>query len=445
MLPVVDLVKLIFSHLGYAFFGWLQDPVYLYYPVMLAIVFSLVYRQFRRQAKLEEHLFGSPISRPGKQLLVSLVFGLGGGLFVSFLMVFMGLPLSEELGLIYVWPAALILMLLHPRFMCFAYGGGAIGIIALLLRGLAAVFPGLANVSFIDSLMAIDLPALMGLVGALHLAESLLILVSGHINASPVYIKSPKGQVVGGFMLQRFWPLPITALMVEVVQVAEFISEGIPMPDWWPLLKPLLAVGSGMTLSYFLLPIVAALGYSDIAVSSTPREKSKRSAGNLAVYSLILIVLSLLSARFRLLQVLPVLFAPLGHEFLIQLGNRREWERPPLYGSTSQGVRLLAVLPGSASHAKGLAEGWVIKNVNGFETNSRQQLTAALETLPGLAEIEAVSPGGETRSFLFHRKDGALGLIPVPDSSEEATVLTLGGKGFLLRFWQRYKAKRKKH
>lgn len=444
MLPVVDLVKLIFTHFGYAFFGWLQDPVFLYYPAMLVIVFSLVYRQFRRQARLEEHLFGAPISRPGRQLLVSLGFGFLGGLFVSFLMVFMGLPLSEELGLIYVWPAALVLMLLHPRFMCFAYGGGAIGVISLVLRGLGAIFPSLANIGLIASLMAVDLPALMGLVAALHLAESLLILISGHINASPVLIKSPKGRIVGGFMLQRFWPLPITALMVEVVKAAELTGEGIAMPNWWPLLQPLLAVGSGMALSYFLLPIVAALGYSDIAVSTTPRAKSKRSAGNLAVYSLILMGLSLLSARFRLLQVLPVLFAPLGHEYLIQRGNRREWERPPLYVSAASGVRLLAVLPGSASQNKGLAEGWVIKNVNGFETNNRSQLAAALDALPGLAEIEAVSPEGETRTILFHRKDGALGLIPVPDSSEEATVLTLGGKGFLLRFWDRYKKKRRK-
>ena len=45
-----------------------------------------------------------------------------------------------------------------------------------------------------------------------HLTESLLILISGHINASPVAVRGPGVRIVGGFMLQRFWPLPMAAL-----------------------------------------------------------------------------------------------------------------------------------------------------------------------------------------------------------------------------------------
>lgn len=444
MLPFVELIKLILSQLGAAFFGWLRDPSYLYYPVMLLIVFSLVYRQFRRQAKLEIHLFGVPFSNPWRQFFISLGFGLIGGIFVSLVMVFLGIPLSEELGLIYVWPIALTLMLIHPRFMCFAYGGGVVGVISLVVRGLGALFPGLGDVSFFASLMAVDLAALMGLVGVLHLAESLLIFLSGHIGASPILLKNPRGELVGGFMLQRFWPLPITALMVELVKIGELVGDGVPMPDWWPLLQPYLTVTAGMTLTYFLLPIVAALGYSDFAVSTAPKSKSRQSAGYLAAYSLVLISISMLSAHLRFLQFLPVLFAPLAHEFVIYVGNRREWARPPLYTPAPEGVRLLTVLPESAAKEKGLGGGWLITNVNGFTTNNRRQLTDALEALPGLAEIEAVSPEGMTRTFLIHRREGPLGLIPVPDASEETNILTLGGKGFLLRFWERYKARRKK-
>ena len=440
MLPLADLVKLIVSVLGQAFFGWIKYPGLLYYPFMLAIVLSIVFRQFRRQAKLEEHLYGAPFSQPWRQLLISMGFGLAGGILASFLMVFLGLPLSEELGLIYVWPVVLVLMLINPRFMCFAYGGGVVGAVSLLLRGLNLLFPGLGSISFFASLMAVDLPALMALVGALHLTESFLIFISGHINASPVILENPRGKVVGGFMLQRFWPLPITALLVELVS-AEPVG-GVPMPDWWPLLQPRLQPNPGMMLSYVLFPIVAALGYSDIAVSTAPREKSRISAGRLAVYSIGLLLLSLLSGRLPFLQILPVLFAPLGHEYLIQAGNRREWNSPPRLAPPLRGVKLLAALPGSPAARQGLGSGWTILNVNGMDVNSRRELAGALNSFPGLAEIEAVSPEGVTKTVRIHQSQGKLGLIPVPDASESGPCLKIAGQGFLPRLWAKLKKKK---
>lgn len=441
MLPLADLVKLIFTVLGQAFFGWLKEPNLLYYPFMLAIVLSIVFRQFRRQAELEVRLFGVPFSQPWRQLLISAGFGLAGGLVASFLMVFAGLPLSEELGLIYVWPVVLFLMLISPRFMCFAYGGGVVGAVSLVLRGLNLVFPGLGSFSLLRSLMAVDLPALMALIGVLHFTESFLIFISGHINASPVILESPRGQAVGGFMLQRFWPLPITALLAEVIRASEPIAQGVEMPEWWPILQPLLQPGPGLILIFSLFPIVAALGYSDIAVASTPREKSKISARNLALYSLVLLALSLLSGRFPSLHVLPVLFAPLGHEYLIQAGNRREWAGVPLYIPPERGVRLLTVLPDSAARGQGLGPGWVVLNVNGFEVNSRRDLASALDSFPGLAEIQALSPKGDIKTVRLHQTQGRLGLIPVPDSSEPGNYLKIGGKGFLGRLWEKHKKK----
>lgn len=437
MLPLAELIKLIFSVLGLAFFGWIKYPVYRYYPILLAVVLFIVYRQFHRQAKLEEHLYGRPFSPPWKQLLISLGFGLLGGTLASLLMVLLGLPLSEELGLIYVWPVALVLMLINPRYMCFAYGGGVVGAVSLLLRGLYLLFPGIGSISFLSSLMAIDLPALMALVAVLHLTESFLIFISGHIQASPIILQNPRGEVVGGFMLQRFWPLPITALLAELVSTTAPIGEGIAMPDWWPLLQPLLQPEPGMMLSYFLLPIVATLGYSDIAVSTSTREKSKISAGRLSIYSVVLLLLSLLSGRLPFLQILPVLFAPLGHEYLILAGNRREWSSPPLLGPPPRGVKLLTVLPGSPAALHGLDSGWVILNANGIEVNNRRGLGEALQVFPDVAELDVISPEGSKKTIKIHQSQGRMGLIPVPDVGDGGPYLKMANKGFLLRLWDK--------
>lgn len=439
MLPLAELIKLILLNYGLAFFGWIKYPFFRYYPVLLAVVLTLVYRQFHRQAKLEAHLYGTPFSSPWKQLLISLGFGIVGGLLASLLMVLLGLPLSEELGLIYVWPVVLVMLLIQPRFMCFAYGGGVVGAVSLLFRGLHLLFPGIANVGIIASLMAIDLPALMALVAVLHLTESFLIFISGHINASPVFLRNPRGEVVAGFMLQRFWPLPITALLAELVSATEQF-EGIAMPGWWPLLQPLLQPQGGMMLSFFLLPIIATLGYSDIAVSTSPREKSKISARRLAAYSVVLLLLSLAASRLPVLQILPVLFAPLGHEYLIQAGNRREWSAPPLWTPPQRGVKLLATWPGLPAAQAGLGTGWIVHGVNGIEVNSRRELGAALEVFPSPAEIDVESPEGEKKSVKISTQ-GKLGIILVPHPGDGGPFLKTSGKGFLLRLWDKIKKK----
>lgn len=442
MLPLLDLIKLIIEMLGFGLFGWIAHPGMIYYPIMISVVLFIVLRQYTRQARLEEHLFGSVFSQPLRQVMTSLAFGLLGGLLASILMVSLGLPLSENLGLIYVWPMVLILMMINPRFMCFAYGGGVVGVAALLLRGLSAIFPGLSDIGLIAGLMEIDLAALMALVGLLHLTESFLIYVSGHINASPVIVKNSRGEVVGGFMLQRFWPLPMTALLVQVVSQSEPMGDTIAMPDWWPLLEPLLEPGPGMILMFTLLPIVAALGYSDIAVSTTPRQKSRLSARNLLAYSIILIALALVAGTWRSLEFLPVLFAPLAHEYLIQAGNRREWKGKPLLSPPEQGVRLLTVLPGSPAQENGLGSGWIILNVNGVAVNNRRDLTHALNLFPGLADLEAVSPGGEVSTVKLHQRQGKLGLIPVPDTSEPGAFLKLLDRGVLARQLDRIRNKK---
>ena len=440
MLPLAELIKLIITTFGLAFFGWIKYPIYRYYPVLLAVVLALVYRQFHRQAKLEAHLYGTPFSSPGRQLHISLGIGLAGGFLTSLLMVLLGLPLSEELGLIYVWPVVLVMLLIHPRFMCFAYGGGVVGAVSLLLRGLHLLFPGIANVGIIASLMAIDLPALMALVAVLHLTESFLIFISGHINASPVILRNPRGEVVAGFMLQRFWPLPITALLATLVSATEQFEGSIAMPDWWPLLQPVLKPEAGMVLSFFLLPIVATLGYSDIAVSTSPREKSKISARRLAVYSGALLLLSLAAGRLPLLQILPVLFAPLGHEYLIQAGNRREWSAPPLWTPPQRGVKLLATWPGLPAALAGLGTGWIIHSVNGIEVNSSRELGAALDTFPCAAVMDVESPAGEKKTVEI-RTQGKLGIILIPHPDEGGPYLKMSGKGFLLRLWEKIKKK----
>lgn len=95
-----------------------------------------------------------------------------------------------------------------------------------------------------------------------------------------------------------------------------------------------------------------------------------------------MLLLAIASGHWAPLQIAAVLFAPLGYEYLIQAGNRRELAGEPLYTAPERGVRLLTVLPNSAAQAEGLAGGWTILNVNGIDVNSRRDLTLASTPFP---------------------------------------------------------------
>ena len=204
----------------------------------------------------------------------------------------------------------------------------------------------------------------MGLVAVLHLVESVLIRVSGHLNPNPVYVKGKDGRVVGGFALQKFWPLPLVALVY---------------PDPAPGSSPgncrdalLVAVDQasgevpgGMELVYILFPVVAALGYGDMALSRTPREKAALSSRYLFAYSIILLVLAVLADSFRSCNMFPPSLPFWGTTWSSRLGIAGSLEASPFFTPALDGLGVLDVFPGGTGHRLGLRPGDVILAVNG--------------------------------------------------------------------------------
>ncbi len=402
------------------------------------IVLFLVYLQYRRQASMEEKLYGRSINPVGKQMLMSVGLGLVGGFGASAILVFMGLSL-EQIGLYFIWPVALLLLLVNPRYLCFSYAGGIVAVMVLLVRyAFLPLFPGLGENVVIESLMRIHIPALLVLIGLLHLAEALLIYLGGHWGSSPIYLKRDNGEVVGAFSLQRFWPLPLVALLVTVVAEPEIV--GVSMPGWWPILQPAMEPGEGQSLQFMIVPVAAGLGYGDMVFSSTPRERTAFSAKCLAFYSVVLLVIAVGSEFFPPLVVPGVIFAPLGHEMLILYGKNKEENRIPRYRQVKPGVTVMMVLPDTPAHVADLRQDDIILKVNGHPVADNRELLEKIESsyfmvlMDGIRDNqpfsavikkqtrEEASANGtfqdrlnSSRSHysILHRS-AALGIIPVP-------------------------------
>ncbi|ACB85758.1 PDZ domain-containing protein [Natranaerobius thermophilus] len=406
-----------------------QSLVMPHLPVLYILVTLLVFRQYRRSVKMEQKLFGRIKNSPVKLTLYSIGLGIIAGLFASIILIFFGVNLIE-LGIPYVWAMVIILLLFHPRYMCFAYGGGVIGLISLILSQLAQYYPEILEFWIVNDLVRINVPALVTLVAILHLTESFLILVSGHISPSPIYVRHEQEGIVGGFSLQKFWPLPVMGIIGWYYPEAN-IDFAMSMPDWWPIVGSTITAPEGYQMMYQFLPVVVGLGYGDMAISSNPKAKSKSSAFNLALYSITLLVLAVISSYYGPLTWLAVLLLPLGHEAIIIVGNSREFSRKPLYSQHDRGIKVLDVLPNSVGQHMGLKSGDVILSINNIPVSNKQDLLTNLYQSQPYVRMNVETLDGEQKFVKapLYEHSTHLGLILSPETDGHGNrYINPGGK-----------------
>ena len=441
MFPIFDLLPLILK----SFFSVFQEKLFWIFIIIVVLL-------YRKMAMMSRYLFKTPGENPWRLILLSLFFGIMGGFVGSVLLVFIGISVNK-IGGLYLFFTALGLMLIQQRFLCFAYAGGVLSLFYLFFG-----FP------------QISVPQVMALVAVLHLVEAVLIYLTGSICPLPVYVRNKEGRVVGGYNLQKFWPLPLVVFFVGVYPEPEVVKGLISMPDWWPLLKPELGVRGG-ELVYSMLGIPAVLGYGDIAMTTIPRVKTRRAAWELAGYSVLLLGLAVAAGYVAPLAYAAALFGPLGHEAIIYLGYKREMSGKPFYVPVEKGLKLLHVRRGSPLAKAGVRAGDIFVTVNGLPVHDEGELREAIlagtsatshkleyvsgehtsgehtsgehtsgEQVPGEQSFGEQSFGEweEIRQTVVKCKEGeAWGHIPVPDWYTSKYLHISASASLLKRWWKK--------
>jgi hypothetical protein len=393
MFPVVEIGSAILRQIPRIIF----DPGN-FFAFWLAV--GVTFWQYRRLAGAERRLYGVVKNEPRAQVLWAASEGVLGGVVASFILVFVGISLPGS-GVAYVAALALALMLVNPRLVCFAYAGGIMSLVSLT-----------------TGLVKVDIPGLMGLIAVLHATESLLIALFGSRATTPVNVRTRDGELAGGFLLQRYWPIPLVVLLVILTSGQPPMDGLIPMPDWWPLIRPQDGLADNPRVIYTLFPVVAILGYGDLAIVSSPVVRCRRTAAALFLYSLTLMGLAIAASHVHPLQWVAALFAPLGHELVALWGTRNEQRGRPVMPAArvmdggaggGAGVMVLDVLPGSPAHRAGLAPGDMIVEFGGKPIGRRDDLFAGLdEALRGERRPVLVAVRRERDGAVRRERDGAV-------------------------------------
>lgn len=171
------------------------------------------------------------------------------------------------------------------------------------------------------------------------------------------------------------------------------------------------------------LPVL--MGFSSVTLGQLPRQKAVLTSNRLLLYSVALLLLSLLAAWWSPLILLAALFSFLAHEALIWYGNIEESRLSPMFVHPEQGMRVLAVLPDSPATAMGILPGEAIYRVNGVVVNTRAELHQALRINSAFCKLEVRNLQGESKFVQRGMYDGdhhQLGVVLAPDADASWAV-----------------------
>lgn len=360
---------------------------------------AIIGYMMQRQIKMERRLFHARLHYAVPELLRSLLWGIGGGLIASACMMLFGSGLSGT-TLWMLWICAAVLFFFQSRYLCFAYSVGIIGII----RFIAAAFPDALHYGWYRDLSQINVPALLVLVGILHIVEAGYVYVQGTRLSSPLFVESKRGRVIGGYQLQGYWPLPLILL------VPMQSGTGIPWTPWFSHL------GDGISWGFIAFP--AVIGFSVWTQSYMPKMKAQQSAKLLLGYGLIVTMSAICAYYFGWLSLPASTAAVLLHEGIVWYGRWDERKRSALFVHPERGLKVLAVIPGSPAEHMGIGLGEVVRKINGIPVQSIQRMHEALQLNGAYCQLEVENAAGEVkfaRRAIYAGEHHQLGLIMAPD------------------------------
>ncbi|MCR2806691.1 PDZ domain-containing protein [Paenibacillus soyae] len=387
------------EQLGHAVLQLFMQPFY-YISVFIILL------QYSRQMRMERQLFAVKLRNWLPLTLKAVLTGLLVGVAMSLAGVFIGASLTPT-AVLWLWAVAAVLMLLRIRYLCFAYSAGIIVILQWVM-GFTSLDESTGWLgSTAASLANIDAAGLLLLVALLHLAEALLVRWQGDGLSTPLFLEGKRGKLVGGYMLQGFWPVPLFLLVPATGGAAS--ETQLP---WSPLF------GADWSQGWTFVALPMMIGFTEMTRTMLPKAKTKHASNSLVIYGVVLAGAALAAWKVPALLPLAALLSIGLHEAMVWRSKLAESKGTPLFVHDSRGLRVLGVVPGTPAEAMGLLPGEILHKVNGARVSTKEELYAALALNSAFCRLEVFNNAGELKFAGRARYAGEhhqLGVILAPD------------------------------
>ncbi|TVX89424.1 PDZ domain-containing protein [Paenibacillus agilis] len=423
----MDLIVAFGTRIAQAILSWLLNPFY-----WLAVVFIAI--QYRRQMLLERRLYAVKMRSWLEQTWRALLGGLVAGIIVSFAAVGLGALIPSSV-MILLWILTVVLILFRVRWICLAYAGGVLVLLQLILRLMPDWQPSGWMAAWITDLRDMNAAGLLVIIALVHAAEAWLVRKQAARFASPFYMDSKRGRIVGGYQMNMFWPMPLLLLVPA--------ADGLTLP-WMPLFAEGIGV-SGWTFT--ALPIV--IGFSDMTYTYLPQDKARVTASRLYMYAAALLAVALLAHWWYPLAPIGALVAIVMHEWLVYQSRSEESGRSPMYTHDKRGLLIQAVLPGSPAEELKLQPGEIITKVNGVPTRTKEELHQALRANAAFCKLEVFNSNGDVKFVqraMYADEHHQLGVLLAPDNhvSYVAEMKPVSVRQLFLSPWRKSKKSNKR-
>ncbi|KPU43414.1 cell division topological determinant MinJ [Oxobacter pfennigii] len=413
-MDILAMLKICFSAVASAV---LMPDANLWFILLLMVI----YFQYKKNIRLQEIVYGKPKYDLTNLMVTSVLSGIAAGLIISMPMTIIGISFSRDMGLQYLILISLVLMFIEPRFLCFSYSGGILSLVSLIF-----------------GIKGIDPTGIMILVASLHLMEALLIYVDGFRGAVPVFYERKNGEITGGFSMQRYWPVPIA--LIVFMGYEQVTGDVVATPSWWPIIRPFMDPERMQEALFVALPLTAILGHGSFTASYMPKDKCKDTSFKLAVFALMLLILSILSSFIYVFKYIAALFAPLAHEFLIQLDRKQELERAPLFSSSPEGIKVLDTIPDGPGEKMGIKPGDTVMSINNKSVKTEEDMDEFFKDYVSFIWVDVKDIKGDIKTLEFKNYNegiDSLELICIPGSNSNNRIMVKESRSILKRLFNK--------
>ena len=379
------------------------EPMHIFMLVVLGIMF---YTKNKRISIMQKMTIGEMINSPLELTLSQISLGIIAGAIVSVILSMLGIIFNENSGIEVMFMISILLLFIKKRFICFSYSGAVLGAISILSSSLASV----TNTS---SYINVNILELMTFVGIMHMLEGILVMFDGGRGAIPVFSNRDE-KIVGGFAYNRYWASPVAIFIAITSNISTAVTSSVATPDWWPIInksQALLMLSSSIISA---IPLYGVVSYNSVSFTKRKNVKPVYSGVGILIYGIILTLVSQL-AQFGIIgQIIVVIFAPLGHEFMIKIQNKIEKSGQYIYFTDDNGVSVLEVAPTSPAYESGIRRGDKILEVNGEKVLSEVEIFKAVRENFNEISFKVKKITGEIVDLSILPKNKKVGMLLVP-------------------------------